>query len=519
MSNEIIKNGKYRVFNGTAYETIHLQTTASQVIESEEKKFVSQAEKDTWNSKANGSHIHDDRYYQKSETYTQAEVDEALNGKANTKHTHAATEITTDNSNMFVSKAEKDRWNDTYTKTEVDSKINAAKIEVNSNVDGVQSNLDEAVQNLTQLINTGGTANEKLAARVTAIENTKIPEVKKSVTDLDSKFTGLTTSLQSTKADKVHKHAVSDITGLGTAATRNVGIASGNIPVLDSNGKLAESVLPKIAINEVFTAHSVEEAMGLKMENGDILVLNVSEASVSGLSKQYTEYIKSGKLTYLCVNIAAVSFEERFKPLQSQTDSITAAEVEAKLALKVNVSDFNSYKGTVQSALNGKANINEVYTKGQADNLLNNKVDKVQGKGLSTNDFTTELLNKLNGIEAGANRYVHPSGDGNLHIPSTGVSNNGKVLMAGSTAGSVSWTQLTSNNISTTSEKQFVSASQIATWNGKAEANHSHSQYRLISDSLSAAETRAEIAKLKTIISTTAPQGQMTGAIWIEELK
>ena len=33
---------------------------------------------------------------------------------------------------------------------------------------------------------------------------------------------------------------------------------------------------------------------------------------------------------------------------------------------------------------------------------LNLKVDKVKGKGLSTNDFTTELKNKLNGIEAGA---------------------------------------------------------------------------------------------------------------------
>lgn len=31
---------------------------------------------------------------------------------------------------------------------------------------------------------------------------------------------------------------------LGTAASKNIGTASGNIPVLDSNGKLAESVIP-----------------------------------------------------------------------------------------------------------------------------------------------------------------------------------------------------------------------------------------------------------------------------------
>lgn len=34
--------------------------------------------------------------------------------------------------------------------------------------------------------------------------------------------------------------------------------------------------------------------------------------------------------------------------------------------------------------------------------LLNGKVDVVSGKGLSTNDFTTTLKNKLDGIEAGA---------------------------------------------------------------------------------------------------------------------
>jgi len=46
---------------------------------------------------------------------------------------------------------------------------------------------------------------------------------------------------------------------------------------------------------------------------------------------------------------------------------------------------------------------------------------------------------KLNGIAAGANNYSHPGGDGNLHVPVTGTGNNGKVLMAGSTAGSLSW--------------------------------------------------------------------------------
>lgn len=49
-------------------------------------------------------------------------------------------------------------------------------------------------------------------------------------------------------------------------------------------------------------------------------------------------------------------------------------------------------------------------------NLLSNKVDKVAGYGLSKNDFTDALLSKLNGIEAGANRYIHPTGGADAAI-------------------------------------------------------------------------------------------------------
>ncbi|BCR31327.1 tail fiber domain-containing protein [Aeromonas caviae] len=46
---------------------------------------------------------------------------------------------------------------------------------------------------------------------------------------------------------------------------------------------------------------------------------------------------------------------------------------------------------------------------------------------------------KLDSIASNANNYAHPTGDGNLHVPATGTGNNGKVLMAGATAGSLSW--------------------------------------------------------------------------------
>ena len=664
MAAEVIKKGKYRVFNGSEYETVYLQTSADQVIESENKKFVSQAEKNTWNSKANGNHNHDNVYAKIGVSYTKAEANNLLAGKSDIGHTHAATSIVEDTTHKFVTEAQIARWNNTYTTTQVDSKIGevndaiqALEIEnstqhsnitkgyqdadkaITNKVTEVQDNLDQAIEELTILINNGGTANTELANRVSTIENTTIPGVRKNITDLDSKLSAKITNLEDNKADKTsvasdidaakkaleskisvkadtvtvnselakkansadvytktevdsalglkadtsyvntelgkkvntttfnselskkanasdvnnslalkanktdmdtalagkadksHTHTASQITGLGTAASKNVGTASGQIPVLNAQGKLETSVLPKIAVNEVYTAASISDAMNLDMQIGDILVLETSarEAvmaaeesgkSVQQLSDEYVTYIASGRMTYLCVDDSAQTFEEKFKPLQSSGDTISAAEVQAALNLKVNTSDFNTYKGQVTDNLALKADKATTYTKTEVDTALANKVDKVNGKGLSTNDFTTAYKNKLDGIAANANNYVHPTGDGNLHVPATGTTNNGKVLMAGSSAGALSWTALTTNNITDNANKRFVTDAQIAAWNGKANANHSHDQYRLISDSYSQAQTKSEIKKMGTVISTTQPSAgtQVAGAVWIEEM-
>ncbi len=59
---------------------------------------------------------------------------------------------------------------------------------------------------------------------------------------------------------------------------------------------------------------------------------------------------------------------------------------------------------------------------------LEGKVDKESGKGLSGNDFTDALKGKLEGIEAGANRYVHPA-----YGPATGYPASNQTPGFGST--------------------------------------------------------------------------------------
>lgn len=65
-----------------------------------------------------------------------------------------------------------------------------------------------------------------------------------------------------------------------------------------------------------------------------------------------------------------------------------------------NTSDSNKPVSKAQSAA-----IKEVKT-----SLENTKVDKEAGKGLSSNDFTDAYKTKLDGIEAGANKYVLQDG-------------------------------------------------------------------------------------------------------------
>ena len=63
-------------------------------------------------------------------------------------------------------------------------------------------------------------------------------------------------------------------------------------------------------------------------------------------------------------------------------------------------------------ALAGKAAAEHTHTQSDVTGLetaLAGKVNAESGKGLSTNDYTTSEKDKLAGIEAGANNYVHPS--------------------------------------------------------------------------------------------------------------
>ena len=77
----------------------------------------------------------------------------------------------------------------------------------------------------------------------------------------------------------------------------------------------------------------------------------------------------------------------------------------------------------------GKQLSTEDYTTAEKQEVakIANKVDKVEGKQLSTEDYTTAEKTKLQGVAANANNYVHPTTAGNKHIPAGGTA--GQILV------------------------------------------------------------------------------------------
>ena len=101
--------------------------------------------------------------------------------------------------------------------------------------------------------------------------------------------------------------------------------------------------------------------------------------------------------------------------LMSSTDKVkingsyTSAQVDSAIQVAIN-GLINGAPGALDTILElANALGNDPNFATSITNSLATKVDKVTGKQLSTEDFTTILLAKLNGIAANANNYSHPA--------------------------------------------------------------------------------------------------------------
>ena len=84
---------------------------------------------------------------------------------------------------------------------------------------------------------------------------------------------GIVTAAENLSATDIPAITLSKVSDAGTAASKDVGTTEGTIPILGPDGKLDDSVIPAIAISDVYEADSEEAMLALsKAQVGDICV-------------------------------------------------------------------------------------------------------------------------------------------------------------------------------------------------------------------------------------------------------
>lgn len=89
----------------------------------------------------------------------------------------------------------------------------------------------------------------------------------------------------------------------GTAANADLGVAAGNVPVLDANGKLPDSVLSSLAITDVFVISTEVEMLGLDAQVGDVAIRTdlsksfILRKSPATLLSNWTELLSGASVT------------------------------------------------------------------------------------------------------------------------------------------------------------------------------------------------------------------------------
>lgn len=155
----------------------------------------------------------------------------------------------------------------------------------------------------------------------------------------------------------------------------------------------------------------------------EILDRTQADTTINNNISSLTNRVKvnEDKLTIINGNEATTgSIANAIKQAKSYTDTtVTAEQTRAEAAEQKLTSDLASEITRAKGAesANATAIANEVERATGVEETLNSnitqlqtqKVDKVEGKGLSTNDYTTPEKNKLAAIEAEANKYVLPA--------------------------------------------------------------------------------------------------------------
>lgn len=226
-----------------------------------------------------------------------------------------------------------------------------------------------------------------------------------------------------------------------------------NLPA--STTALAGLMLPsdKTKLNGIAAGAEVNVNADWNAESGDAQILNKPTLATVATSGSYTDL--SNKPTIPTVDVTKSYVDTQLATKANASNVYTKAEVDSKVSsvyrVKGSVASYANLP-TVDVTIGDVYNVNDTganyvatsttptwdklsetvdlsgyATTAAMNSALGNKVDKVSGKALSTNDYTTAEKNKLAGIAASANNYSLPAATSSVLggvKTSTGITNS-----------------------------------------------------------------------------------------------
>ena len=450
-----------------------------------------------------------------------------LDAKAPTTHSHAVADVA-------------------GLQTALDGKAATTHVHTIANVTGLQTALDGKASSVhTHTITDVTGLQSTLDGKASSVHAHAIGDV----TDLQSTLDG--------KASSVHAHTIANVTGLQTALDNKFdktgGTISGNVTItgdLTVQGASVTINASQLTVNDpIITAASGNTTAaapyaGLKVERGSSDAFMVWNESLD----RFVAYMSSddlataGTLTdiqastfygALSGNASTATKWATPRALTFTGDATGTGNIDGSaavsIALTVGDDSHNHTISTItglQTALDGKASSVHAHVIGDVTGLQT----ALDGKSATTHTHAvaTTTANglmssadktKLDGVTTGANNYVHPTTDGNLHVPATSTTNNLKVLKAGATAGSIAWgnvaySELTGIPSTFTPAAHTHAISDVTglqtALDGKASSTHTHA----ISDVTglqTTLDSKAASSHVHTIANVTGLQTALDG--------
>lgn len=354
-------------------------------------------------------------------------------------------------------------------------------------------------------------------------------DISSSAAIVQSKIANLVSDLAG-KASVVHTHAISDVSGLQTVIDAKANSAS--LSTVATTGSYTDltnkPTIPTVSVTSVnaltgavtLTAadvgaatsshnHTVSDVTSLQaaLDDKAATVHTHSSSAITDFSAS-TSAVIGAKLIAgenVLINYDLGSGETTISATAAPgggTGSDTVTSVAGRIGDVVIVAgDINS--GTFNTAripdldsakiTTGTFDIARIPTGSSSTTVSIGNHGHSAATGSTDGFLSAADKTKLDGVATSANNYTHPSGDGNLHIPATGTTNNNKVLKAGATAGSIAWGTLAAADVGAASAVHAHAGSDITSGviginylpTGTSDTtvafgDHTHSDYSLV---------------------------------------